>query len=150
MPKGKEGTKRDVGARNIPNVCSRGHPALVQIQENLAPYSSRQNLAVSWKMRTMQRRSPRNKTPIKKKIKKRHCLPASAQLKGTCVLVCVKINCVYMCVVLYVGYMAQSASQFSRSENQIQENPAAIWEAHTISDTMYANTSHTEGLLVGV
>lgn len=91
----------------------------------------RQDLAVSWKMRTLQ--SPRNKTPIKEK---KHCLPASAQLRGTCV--CVSI-CVCTCVVLYVGYIsqcmmhvcqqgskapvksknAQSASQLPLGENQI-------------------------------
>lgn len=40
----------------------------------------RQDLAVSWKMRTLQRQSPRNK----KNKKKQHCLPASMQLRGTC------------------------------------------------------------------
>lgn len=124
----------------------------------------KQDLAVSWKMRTLQRRSPRNKTPIKKQ----RCLPASVQLRGMCVRVSTCV-CTYMCVVLYVGYMslcmmhvcqqgskapvksknAQSASRVPLGENQIQvgldKDPGAIWEANTASDTMYAHPSHTEG-----
>lgn len=48
------------------NVCERGHAvvSLVQPQENLALPS--RDLAVSWKMRTLQRWSPRNKTHTQK------------------------------------------------------------------------------------
>lgn len=57
------------------------HLALSSSRKNLAPGCQGRICQSAWKMRTLQRRSPRNKTPIKKQ----HGLPASAQLKGTCV-----------------------------------------------------------------
>lgn len=60
----------------------------------------RQDLAVSWKMRTLQRQSPRNKTP-KEKTALSPCINAAQG--HMCVSTCVCM----MCVVLYVGYMSQ-------------------------------------------
>lgn len=128
----------------------------------------RQDLAVSWKMRTLQRWSPRNKAPMKKKTStvSVHQHSSGAHVYA-CLYVCVCV-CT-MCVVLYVGYMsqrmmhvcqqgskapvksknAQSGSQPPLGENQIQigldKNPGAIWEAMTTSESMYGHTSHTEG-----
>lgn len=132
--------KRTNRVRNMLNACERGHAVVspVQPQENLALPS--RDLAVSWKMRTLQRWSPRNKTHIKKM----HCLFVSVQLPYMCALLWTVQTCSVCRLYDKCMFVSRDLKLQSREKMLSQPHGEKQWQFSSDNKTLGAREANTK------
>lgn len=122
MPKGGGRGKTDVGMRNIPNVCSRGHAAVspVQLEENLALWCQGRIWQSAGKWGHCRDRALEIKHPKKKKKNSTVSLHQCSSGAHVRLYMCVHDVCSTVCRLYVSVHDARVSAGIQRSNQEIK------------------------------